>query len=385
MMSRYLPILWRYLFVRYAKTLFVALLGFLFILLSTRLEEAARLLGLGAGLQTTLLFILYQIPYVLQIALPIATLIGALYLFQKLSSSNELTAARASGISLFELISPLILFSLLITIFSFQIIFDVSVRCHLAAKKLEYSLRELHPLAALQSTNLLDRHGMSLEMKGSLLSDNAASDMILAMNQDDSGKCVLVVAKKLHSTDQFLHGRQFSLITSKRSDGNAFDDLYIENAKENVTGLKDLSLVTNKNKMWKAGNDNLHLGLLLAKKKELQNKLAKKLLKEKPTHRVKKKLGQIWAELARRLSLAISVVTFTLLGASFGCTIGRLHSKRRFFWVVILTALFLVCYLAAKGIQDKASIPIALYLAPHLIICIACTRRLWLVQKGIEA
>lgn len=115
------PVLWRYLLWQYGKTLALSLAGFLLILLSTRLEEAAKLVSFGTSIGSVVLFVLYQIPYVMQIALPISTLIGALYLFQRLSTNNELTAARASGMSLFELLTPLLLFSLFIAMLSFSV------------------------------------------------------------------------------------------------------------------------------------------------------------------------------------------------------------------------------------------------------------------------
>ena len=65
---------------------------------------------------------------------------------------------------------PLVLFSIFISLISFEVIFDVSVDCHLAAKQLEYRLRETQPLAVLQNTRVLEDRGVRYDMKGSLLS-----------------------------------------------------------------------------------------------------------------------------------------------------------------------------------------------------------------------
>src|SRR5207253_768945 len=146
------------------------------------LEEAAKLISLGTSIGSVVLYILYQIPYVLQIALPISTLIGALYLFQRLSANSELTAARASGISLYEMLAPLMLFSVLVAVASFELFFDLSARTHLEAKKLEYSVRQMQPLAMLQNASLLESRGVKVDMKGSLVSDKYATDFIIAMN-----------------------------------------------------------------------------------------------------------------------------------------------------------------------------------------------------------
>ena len=136
--------------------------------------------------------------------------------------------------------------------------------------------------------------------------------------------------------------------------------------------------------MWKAGNDYLQLPLLLAKKREAEEKITERLKLGESVTRVKKRIGQIWVEIIRRVSLALSIITLTLLGAAFGSSIGRHASRTRFAYVFAFVALFLVCYLAAKGIQDTHRLPIFLYLLPHVVIITVSLRRLSHLQKGIE-
>lgn len=373
------PLLWRYLFLQYGKTLLLSLLGFLILLLSTRLEEAAKLVSLGTSFSSVLLYIIYQIPYVLQIALPISTLIGALYLFQRLSANNELTAARASGISLFELMAPLMLFSILIAAMSFELFFDLSAKAHLEAKKLEYSVREMQPLAVLQNSRMLESRGVKLDMKGSLVPDKHASDFMIAMNTGVSGQATLILIKEVASDNNTLFGQNTTVITTKDN------DLILENTQENATSLHEVALQANKHRMWKAGNDLLSLPLLLAKKSDLMQKAELKLAKDKVPKGVYRKMRKVDAEIIRRFSLALSIITFTLAGASFGCFVGRMHRRRRFVYVVALTGFFLVCYLAAKGLEEKPLTAIILYLSPHVVLILASIRRLLNIQNGLEA
>ena len=114
-----LPTLWRYFLTQYMKVFSLSFFGFLIILLSMRLEDFAYFLSLGADLPATFLYMIYQIPYVLQIALPISSLIASLYLFQKLSQNSALTSLRAAGISLLEIITPLLLFSITLALITF--------------------------------------------------------------------------------------------------------------------------------------------------------------------------------------------------------------------------------------------------------------------------
>jgi lipopolysaccharide export system permease protein len=380
-----LPLLWRYLFLQYGKTLLLSLLGFLILLLSTRLEEAAKLISLGTSFSSVALYILYQIPYVLQIALPISTLIAALYLFGRLSSNSELTAARASGISLFELLAPLMLFSILIATLSFQLFFDLSAQAHLEAKKLEYSVREMQPLSMLQNSRLLESRGVKLDMKGSLVSDKHATDFIVALNAGQSGRTTLILVKKVASDIETLHGEDTTLITTKQTqNGAGYEDLLLENTKENATSLTEMSFAANKRRMWKAGNDLLSLPLLLAKRSELEKEAQSKVDSKKGPASKYKKIRRIDAEIVRRLSLALSICTFTLAGAAFGCSLGRMHKRRRFMSVVFLTGFFLICYLAAKSLEEKPLPAICLYMMPHVLLVVASIRRLVAIQRGVE-
>ncbi|MBS0655411.1 MAG: hypothetical protein JSR46_06530 [Verrucomicrobia bacterium] len=63
---------------------------------------------------------------------------------------------------------------------------------------------------------------------------------------------------------------------------------------------------------------------------------------------------------------------------------GRQQSKKRFIPVILLASLFLITFLAAKGIPEKAATASVLYFVPHIIIVLASIRRLQRLQRGIE-
>ena len=72
---------------------------------------------LGKGLPITLLFelIFYNMAWVIALAVPMAILISTLMAFGRMSSDNEITAIRASGITYFSMISPALLFATIIS------------------------------------------------------------------------------------------------------------------------------------------------------------------------------------------------------------------------------------------------------------------------------
>ncbi|MCC5840796.1 MAG: LptF/LptG family permease [Opitutales bacterium] len=110
----------RYIFSSLAVTCTAGVGLFVFVLLTgNAMRDIVGLLADGRIpflLFTQLLFLL--VPYAVAFAMPLGVLIGILVLVGRMSANRELTALKASGVSLWSVSAPILLFSLIATVFT---------------------------------------------------------------------------------------------------------------------------------------------------------------------------------------------------------------------------------------------------------------------------
>lgn len=106
-------ILSRYIFKEIIAYFFIALFTFTGILLTVRILKFANLIvNRGVEFSQIVMVFLSIIPTFLEIAIPMASLLGVMMAFARLSGDSEIIVIRASGISLLRLITPIIIFGI---------------------------------------------------------------------------------------------------------------------------------------------------------------------------------------------------------------------------------------------------------------------------------
>jgi lipopolysaccharide export system permease protein len=102
----------------------IGLLVFMIILLMDKIFRLIELIVTkGASLFYILRLLMYITPSFLVFTVPMALLLGTLLGFGRLSSDNEITAFKASGVSLYQLFRPVFLFSVAASLFTTLLVF----------------------------------------------------------------------------------------------------------------------------------------------------------------------------------------------------------------------------------------------------------------------
>jgi lipopolysaccharide export system permease protein len=114
-------ILFKYIFKEICAIFLVSLLIFVFIILATEMMKITELvINQGLHLTQVFLIILSLLPRIIIFSLPATCLMCVLLTFLRLSTDNEVVALNASGISLYQLLPPVAVFSslsLLVSLF----------------------------------------------------------------------------------------------------------------------------------------------------------------------------------------------------------------------------------------------------------------------------
>lgn len=110
----------------FAVTGVMAVIVMTFGLIGTHLIKVFQALTQGIPLEAAMLFLLYIIPTALSLTIPFSILVATMLVFGRMSANNEITAMRACGISILQIISPIIVLTFALTCLCVYLQMDLS-------------------------------------------------------------------------------------------------------------------------------------------------------------------------------------------------------------------------------------------------------------------
>jgi len=106
----------RYILRQFVVTTIFALVAFTIIFVVVdMMENLDDFLDRQAEVGIIAMYYVYFIPEIIKLMIPVGMLLSALFTTGRLSTFNELTALKSSGVSLYRFMAPLLLFSLLVS------------------------------------------------------------------------------------------------------------------------------------------------------------------------------------------------------------------------------------------------------------------------------
>ncbi|MFH1868980.1 MAG: LptF/LptG family permease [Candidatus Omnitrophota bacterium] len=189
-----MKILRSYILKEVTGPLITSLAVFTFVLLIGNMFKLADLLvNKGVDVQDVLKLFIYLIPYILSYTTPMAILTATMLCFGRLASDNEVTAMKASGISLYGIGLPVIVAAFIISLASVYLNDRVLPQSHFASYKLIKEVGMKKPTAYLEAGTFIKSFKGYILFIHSINGDNLRDVRIYQLQ--DNGPARTIVAQ----------------------------------------------------------------------------------------------------------------------------------------------------------------------------------------------
>jgi lipopolysaccharide export system permease protein len=366
-----LKTLHNYLTRQVLASLFLTVAVFTFVLLiGNVLKEILPVLVSGhARMDTIFEAVGLLIPWVWVFALPMGLLTAMLLVFGRFSADQELTAARASGISLLSLITPVLLLSLLCCGVSAWVNMQLGPQCRVAYVNLFFKLS-----GELMSNTQLPEGQFIRDFPGYIFyaeknHDGKLEDVMVFVLQNETNVTTTIRAPR-GTIDVDAPNKQFILHLFDARSVTTGERVAISSSPDLVYTL---SMTNSTGRIFKPGISDMTFWQLRAELADLDQKLGlppvaatnsiERLTQLKEARQQRKDLTEpIRVEMNRQIAFSFACFGFTLVGIPLGI---RVHRRETNVGVAIALGLVLIYYgfiLTAKSLAARPEF------APHLIV-----------------
>ena len=331
----------------------LAVLTFVMIL-GNLIKIAELVINKGVDILSVSKLFLFMTPYLITYTLPIAVLAAGLLSLGRLSSDNEITAIRASGVNMFSLLLPLLMVSLILSLA--LVIFNDRVipYAHYATRKTLMEIGVKNPTAAFEPGVFID----------------SFQKYVLFIYRIEKNKLINV---RIYEPQE---GRPTRTIIAKRGEFIALPDKGMVKLKL-MDGTADEPDPENPANFFKLNFRTYFMTLNLAQEQG-QGKIEKKP-KDMTIQELKQEIAKIkkegidpaplLTELNKKISLAFSCFVFMLLGAPLAMITRRREKSINFGIAFLVVGGYYLLLMAAEALslQGYAHPGLALW-APNIIL-----------------
>jgi lipopolysaccharide export system permease protein len=379
-----------YLLRQVLASLVMTMLVFTFVLLvGSALRELLPLLvnGQASFLTITKAFGLL-IPFVFAFALPTAILTSTLLVFGRFSADQELTAARASGVSLVSLSAPILMLGLVLCGISAVINMQIAPRCRVAYNDLrsdmrialaDFKLPEGQPIDFPSQTN-----GSSFIVYTRKNNDQNLKDVLILKIEQETNRTTIIAPTGRMEMD--TNGQRLLLyltnFDAQLPEGRSFSGsewlvpVDLKASGKNAVGITDMTLEQLFAEL-KKSRVNAPLPLSMAADNE---QMKKRLLRHTTTDLAEPIRIQIHKEVA----FSFACFGFTLIGIPLGIRVHRRETNIGVFIALMLVGIYYAIQVIGQSLSSHAEYaPHLLMWVPNLVFQAIGAVLLWRANRGL--
>jgi lipopolysaccharide export system permease protein len=328
------------------------------------------------------------VPFVWVFALPMGMLTATLLIFGRFSADQELTAVRASGVSLLTLITPVLLLSLVLCGVSALVNMEIGPRCRVAYTNLLFKLK-----AELSSAQLPE---------GRFIRDFPGYIFYVGKNRRQNLEDILVwVTQNTNNSPQTVRAPRGKLEIDPQ---NKKIVLHLYEAKavfaDGATGVGDIDLPLDLDEKKKTNLDpkveDMTFSQLRAELEALETKLADPTPLRPMSPAQQEATRVLWQKqrkdltapirfhIHRQVAFSFACFGFTLVGIPLGIRVHRRETNIGIGIALLLVMIYYSFVLLANALNSRPE------LAPHLLVWLpnfvfqaAGAVMLWRANRGI--
>ena len=370
----------------------VAVFTFVVLLFNVLKEILPLLIGGQVSLWLVLKAIGLLIPFACVYALPMGFITAALLVFGRFSADQELTAARASGISLFSLISPVLLFSLFCCGLSAWFNMELGPLSRVAYIILKDQVRNELGKVQLPEGKVINDFPGYIFYAAKNNNGNLEDVRILKFGNDTNAETTLRAPRGRIETD--LRNKQLILhLYDARTVTFSGARISIGSSPE-LTLNFDLSVATNRT--YKPKISDMTFWQLHNELKELEAQLGSPpVMKGTSSEELRAQLREaknqrddltepVLVEMNRQIAFSFACFGFTLIGIPLGI---RVHRRETNIGVAIALILVLVYYafiMLGESLSARPEfVPHLILWVPNFIFQAVGAVLLWRANRGI--
>ncbi len=363
-------ILDRYIFREMLPPFFISMAILLFVLFLQKLFQLADLIiSKGATLASTANILAYVVPGFLVITIPMSLIVASLTTFARLSADSEITAMKASRISLYHMIRPVFLFALLafaVTAYTSLILVpgaNTALKAHLLSMMKSRALIGIEP--GIFSNTF---EGMVIYVDKMDPLDNLEG--IFISDERSVREPYAIVAKRgnLIADPQSMNvtlAMQNGAILTQPHTGQAYSLMGFDSARLNL----DISKALLQNNSPGKGPEDIETLELVQEIKRL--------------HREGKPAFRYETELHKRLSIPFACILLGLIGAPLGIRRSRSGKSAGIAIALLVFLVYFIILSGATNLAETGTLPAYLaYWAPNILMTVAAL--FFIIKRGQE-
>jgi lipopolysaccharide export system permease protein len=329
------------------------------------------------------------VPFAWVFALPMGMLTATLLVFGRFSADQELTAVRASGISLVALISPIVLLSLILCGVSALVNMHLGPRCRVAFTSMRFDFETQLSAALLPEGRFItDRPGFIFYI-GKNRSGRLQDVMILMLENETNLARTIMAPRGQMEADSANKRLTLTLQDAKiiEQNGTAMSlqetkvDLDLESRQK--AGLKPKIDDMTFRELWKELGE---LERLIERPLTLKNLTPEQLEERKRQWQEQRKdlTTPIVFQIHRQVAFSFACFGFTLLGIPLGIRVHRRETNVGIAMALMLVAVYYGFVLIGQALQHRPEfMPYFIVWVPNLLFQAVGAVLLWQANKGV--